>query len=417
MPPRPNGHRRHQRRRAPSIPLDLIKQKLDERCEDLARKYLGQPNNPKATTEWRWGRKSEISLIIATGHSRRGQWYDHYGTHAIEGGKGLEMIMRWGGFIELPDAINEAIVFLGLDPHAIARQGRPTAPLAPRPKPPSEAERSDDAKKLAYATRIWDAGAAARDGDPLHLYLSRRNILRPWANVRLSNHVFDPEQDCRRIAAVAAIRATPNGPLRSAQAVYLTPDGDQAELEVPKRTWHRTRGEVCWLLERECAIALIAEGWENSASAFLMVDEPDDVVPAGACGGGAFMAWQPPPWVKAALVIGDNDLLDRINRRNNGRRQATRLTDRLESEGLPTELWFPVHRGVDANDLRRAGRRPRSLFDALDRLRRRLAAGPVAEQRQGQPAQARPEPRDTNPIAPASGGRFRSRRDDRRQSA
>ncbi len=219
----------------------------------------------------------------------------------------------------------------------LLRGGEP--PRAAEVEPPA---RRTEAERAERARALWAGGEALTPGCPGGRYLEHRRI----------GHVIGSpalrwRRDCpspaggRRIALLAAITG-PDGEFQAIQRIFLTRDGEKADIEPRKATLGPMAGGAIRLQTCSGELA-IAEGLESAASAGLLLDMP---AWAAISAGNLARSMTLPEEIRSVTIAADHD--------EPGLRAAEEATWRWQGEGRVVRIIRACAPGRDANDVARA---------------------------------------------------------------
>jgi hypothetical protein len=329
--------RREQRRRE----IEGLADRLQNRCEGIACRLLGEPTKSK-TYELRWygqsGDRGGIKLCRdgrdGGGQSKRGRWADYSGNLTYPGSKPgkdgsvgggmLELIMAARG-MQFADAIKYGYELIGENPPEHAPR------KAPAPK-------NDDASRRAYALRIWNESRDLK-GTPAELYLRKTRGLELPDDVSgrvLRYHPacpFDSQKVPALVALFTSLRITspdrwPDGEPLAIHRTALTADGRKAFAESKKMLGPVDDGAIKLAADANVTTGLtIGEGIETTLAGIVM-----GFAPAWALGAaGRIAAFPVLPGVECLRVIVDND--PEKNGRRAGPEAALSVSKRWTSAG------------------------------------------------------------------------------------
>jgi hypothetical protein len=366
--------------------IKLIHEKLADRTEEIARKFLGEPKKKNAQ-EWRYG-KNKGSLVLTTAGDKRGFWYDF---QTGEGGNLLKLIQREtsGDFKEILDY---AASFVGLSEQvAIAhRTFRNTGLECSNGTKSQKREEKqhtllnyteEQKKRIAYAQKLEKESKGIK-GTLAERYLKEhRGIKRSLpSSLRFHPKIWDSSTK-QNHPALLAIAKDKEGITRAVQAIFLdTKTANKAQIEIKKRTYGVLKGvsvnlysfpenkdlsENASNLSRELnlnfdqeliqeaeipagqsSIVAISEGIETALS--IKEARPDIKVHA-VLGASNFTNFQVGK-NKHLLICADNDGKD-----SSTLKMIDRTANNLLDKGIKFDVIMPQKEGQDFNDLLKNG--------------------------------------------------------------
>lgn len=158
-------------------PRDIaaVSARLAERMTELARELAGAEPTSRSGTEWRFGRRGSLAVMVAG--PKRGAWCDH---EAGEGGDALGLVAHLR-HTPMREAFRWALAWLGEAPvHRRPKVAhRPVAPPE-TPHGASTDARQDDGKRRSrdLADRLWRE-AVPPPGTMVEAYLASRGLMLP----------------------------------------------------------------------------------------------------------------------------------------------------------------------------------------------------------------------------------------------
>ncbi len=309
-------------------PLPELAQRLAERAPELALALLGDPNQ-RGRTEWRWGRRGSLALVIAG--PKRGRWHDH---EAGQGGDMLAFIVRQRGGT-LADAARWARAWLG----EAATRPEPQ----PRKPPPAPEPVPRDTARLAL--EIWHGARESIAGTPAEKYLLGRGLdparLPPHAG--LAGWPPALRWHAGREGLVIGVNGAADGLIRAVQIVLLRRDGapvlrDGRKMRLTLGSLRGNAVRFAWQCDPRGRWAL-AEGVETAFAASMLLQCPV----WASLGASNLPCVKPPPWARECAIVADHDAA--------GLRAAELAAARIAEGGLPVTIIRPSAPGADAADL------------------------------------------------------------------
>ena len=200
---------------------------------ERACRAFGQPRNPRATRELRFGRKGSVSVVLDG--PKAGLWYD------FEDGRGGTLL----DIDEMPD--------------------RPHRPPARRAREPI------DRPEQRHAVEAMLARITSVEGSPGEVYLRGRGISRWPHSIR-----FLPNP-----LALACLAQDLSGAVRAIQRIYLRADGSRGSIMVAgvetRKTTHATCDgwhEIAAVRMPGRGLPILCEGVETGLSIWMATGRP-----------------------------------------------------------------------------------------------------------------------------------------------
>ena len=200
-------------------------------------------------------------------------------------------------------------------------------------------------EKTATARTIWADGRAI-DRTLAETHLRLRHITSGLPGPHVARFRFavplcvyrTEDWKASRPALVVAVRDA-EGAFSGVEVTYLRPNGRRAdELRLPRKHIGRVPAGCAVRIDPVASHMLVAEGFVTALSARARFG-----LPAWALlSTRNLRAWSAPPGVRSVLIAGDNGA--------DGRRSASVLAERLETEGVRACLAFPDEQWSDWND-------------------------------------------------------------------
>jgi len=200
-------------------------------------------------------------------------------------------------------------------------------------------------ERAATASRIWESGRAI-DGTLAQTYLRLRDISGdlpgPWVarfNPAVPLCAYRTEDWIATRPALVASISDVGGAFTGVEVTYVRANGRRADdLRIPRKHIGRVPAGCAVRIDPAAADMLVAEGFVTALSARARFD-----LPAWALlSTRNLRSWSAPGGVRFVLIAGDNGA--------DGRRSASVLAERLETQGVRTRLAFPDERFGDWND-------------------------------------------------------------------
>lgn len=210
-----------------------------------------------------------------------------------------------------------------------------TPARTPRPE-------QDDSARLEGCRRVWRDTKAAKDGDPVQLYLRRRTGMNHVPSVVRSHprlaYRYDDGSVTHHPAMVAKVTDA-SGRGCAIHRTYLTVEGNKASVPTVKKVLgNMPASSAIRLFEAESTLG-IAEGLETALSASIHFGVPV----WSAISASGMEKWTPPEGIERVIVFGDNDIS------GVGQAAAWSLAKRLIASGMAVEVKIPEMCG-DWND-------------------------------------------------------------------
>lgn len=292
------------------------------------------------------------------------------GIHA----NGLSTLM-WAndwGFLDALEAVSAWLSF-GITSSASVKKSRL----------PTDAE---DTEKLRQAmNRVWSVSLplSHQKAEPARLYLARRGIAtRLPETLRFHPELayFDGEQKIGQFPALLAPVLGQEGNPVTLHRTYLTPDGQKAPVEAPKKLMRYPKerkivgGAIQLFAPQE--ILAVAEGLETA----LAVREGMKMPVWCAVNAHLLEHFMPPEGVRRVLVFADKDRPTAQHPQGHGQEASRHLVQRLWAKGLYASAIVPAgeipvgQKSLDWLDvLRQHGRKAFPTLQSVERVLRRAA--------------------------------------------
>ena len=210
----------------------------------------------------------------------------------------------------------------------------------------AKAARAEGEAATKIVDDIWRSSHPLNGFDAASKYLDKRGLrMDPWPKLlrfhpRL-RYVHEDKVITYHPALVARF-VGPDATASTVQMIYLTDDGDKADLPTVKKfapVKFPAGGAV-----RLCPSAEtmgIAEGIETALAATIL----NGVPVWAALTAGAMVKWEPPQTARHIIVYADAD------RSFTGQASAYALAHRLKTEGYHVDVHVPVELDIDWNDV------------------------------------------------------------------
>lgn len=251
-----------------------------------------------------------------------------YYCNGCGAGRGVDLVM---GVLKIDFAEARRLILkeAGHAPVEVARASRPEGEAATR-----------------VVDAIWNASHPLNGLDAASKYLRHRGLDMPQMPKLLRFHprlryVHDDKATTYHPALVARF-VSPDATASTVQMIYLTDDGQKADVPNPKKfapVKFPMGGAV-----RLCPSAEtmgIAEGIETAMAAMILNDMPV----WAALTAGAMVKWEPPQTARNIIVYADAD------RSFTGQASAYALAHRLKTEGYHVDVHVPAELDIDWNDV------------------------------------------------------------------
>jgi phage/plasmid primase-like uncharacterized protein len=209
-------------------------------------------------------------------------------------------------------------------------------------------KKGEDGEKLRQAlNRVWRESVSIRDreAEPARLYLARRGIsISPPETLRFhpSLSYYDGDKKVGEFPAIIAMVTGADGRPVTIHRTYLTPDGEKAPVESPKKlmSYPKDRkliGGAIRLVEPGPMLA-VAEGLETA----LAVMEGTGLPVWCAVNAHLLEHFVPPAGVDQILVFADKDRPTHQHPEGHGQEAAKRLVRRLWEMGIKASAIVPT---------------------------------------------------------------------------
>ncbi len=285
--------------------IAAVSARLAERITELARELAGAEPTSRGGTEWRFGRRGSLAVMVAG--PKRGGWFDN---EAGCGGDALGLVAHLR-HTPMREAFRWALAWLGEAPvhrrPEVAR--RPVAPPE-APHGASTEAGKDDGKKWSrdLADRLWRE-AVPPAGTMVEAYLASRGLTLPGdAPLRFHPAAWrNRDNGPPGPAMIACMTVLKTGEPCGAPVTYLRGGGDGAGKAPGERAkiMLGTAGVVRLVPEEEVTLGLgLAEGIETA----LAVMQGFGWSPVwAATSAGAIRTFPVLPGIEALTVFADAD--------------------------------------------------------------------------------------------------------------
>lgn len=221
---------------------------------------------------------------------------------------------------------------------------KPVAPVRRRPAA-RPTVRTDDARTRRVLRAIWRAARPVDhpDAEPLRRYLVHRGLtvslsgvikyhpsLQYWSEEGYLAGVFP---------AMLALVVSPDGKPVTIHRTFLTPEGQKAPVEAPKKLMSVPAGKslpgAAIRLGAPGRVLGVAEGIETA----LAVQQATGLRCWATISASLMQSFEPPQGVERLLIWADNDPIR--NGKKAGLNAAEALRKRVSDRGLETEILLP----------------------------------------------------------------------------
>lgn len=245
--------------------------------------------------------------------------------------------LMWANGWDFPTTLRAVADYLCASPSA----GRPARKVKSEPQ-----KGEDDEKRRQALNRVWNESISIldREAEPARLYLARRGIsIRPQDALRFhpSLSYYDGTTRVGEFPAIIAMVTGAQGNPVTIHRTYLTPDGEKAPVESPKKlmSYPKDRkiiGGAIRLVEAGPVLA-VAEGLETA----LAVLEGTGLPVWCAVNALLLENFVPPPGVNRVIVFADKDRPTEQHPKGHGQEAARRLVQRLWEMGIKATAIVP----------------------------------------------------------------------------
>lgn len=204
-------------------------------------------------------------------------------------------------------------------------------------------EKRDTVKTLSGVKAIWNEALLVEEGDPVWLYLTRRTgITSIPKTIRYHPALsyIDDEGAIEHHPALVAVIFNAEGKGTAIQRIYLTKDGNKANVQIQKKTLGSLPDGSFLMLGNADKVLGIAEGVETALAASVKFG----VSVWAAISADGMTKWLPPEGVEQVVIFGDND------HSFTGQAAAFALAKRLRRDGVSVVVRIPDEAGKDWAD-------------------------------------------------------------------
>ena len=255
--------------RGPSV--DVVREALTERAEDLFRLVFGEPLRPGANE---WQAREKTSQTMRMQGPKRGLWHDY---SAAEGGDLLDLIARnFCGLnsakADFPRVMREAARYCGIATDQPADETLVKARALARQRQAEEAEKREAARRMALV-QFLSGKARPADGTAAAAYLASRGVTElPGDSIGWLPPVSGAGVRSPDMASLVVWALNANGDRVGGQRILVNADGTKPDTEVRKPSFGALRGAHAVFPARNKEGAegarpvVIAEGPESALS-------------------------------------------------------------------------------------------------------------------------------------------------------
>lgn len=243
-------------------------------------------------------------------------------------GSGVDLVMGVLG-IDFAEARKRILAEAGHAPVEVARASRPDGEAATK-----------------IVDGIWKSSLPLSGFDAASRYLAKRGLhVDPWPKLLRFHPRMRYVRDDKTVTyhpALVARFVSPDATASTVQMVYLTDNGDKADLSTVKKfapVKFPAGGAVRLFPSAETMG--IAEGVETALAASILNGLPV----WAALTAGAMVKWEPPQTARNIIVYADADSSF------TGQASAYALAHRLKVEGYHVDVHVPAELDVDWNDV------------------------------------------------------------------
>jgi putative DNA primase/helicase len=244
-------------------------------------------------------------------------------------GKGMQLLSRYHGW-DFRRAAEEVDKIIG---------------NLPPPSDKSPEFYQTQAANPGVLRRLYASSTAIADGDPVSLYLAKRNLAgRPWPKAlrfipRMKNGTTQTYHP-----GMLAVFSDASGKPSTIHRTFLKSDGTKADCD-PVRMFMPGKVPVggAIRLGEPSMIMGVAEGIETALSASILCEMPVWATTSNTL----LQSWRPPPGVERLVIFADNDT------NFVGQCSAFELAKSIveNHDGIKVEVKLPMVEGYDWNDV------------------------------------------------------------------
>lgn len=271
------------------------------------------------------------------------------GTHA-DGFASLQWLYGWT-FSEAVRAVGDVV---GVQHYRDddSNSPRPAAKIdlvePPKRKSPEQVAREDEAKARRMA-EAWNGSYALTDPEAeiARAYLRNRGItssVGPLEDLRFHPGMayFENKVNLGEFPTLLCLMRQPDGAPTTIQRIFLTPDGQKADVDHPKkimpyRSTVRYAGSAVRLDHQLGPVLCATEGVETGLAWRAMTGLPT----WSTCVAGLLEELVIPESVKILIACGDHDLPTKGHEYGRGWTAATKLVERVRGSGRKAAIYLP----------------------------------------------------------------------------
>jgi putative DNA primase/helicase len=195
-----------------------------------------------------------------------------------------------------------------------------------------------------YLRELYVGSNPVKKGDIVSKYLENRGLSVFSDKLRYHPACYEPETK-KKMPAMLATYMLPEGLAITIHRTFLTPDGEKAKIESPKKilpALKKMTGGAIRLFEPKDGLIGIAEGIETALAVHELID-----IPVWSVVSSALMSsFEPPPGIKSILIFSDRDA------NFAGQKAAYTLANHLAiTRKIHTEVHLPTMEGDFLDEL------------------------------------------------------------------